>query len=212
MQAGNRGVTIRAVLFDFGGVLADEGFRNGLIALAREQNLDPDAMVRDGMHAVYDSGFVLGKGTAADFWAMLRERTGLAGGDSALTDRILAGFAIRPWMIELVRGLRRDGLVPGILSDQTHWLDALDARSHFFEAFDHVYNSFHLGKGKRDATLFSDVASDLGLAPAAILFVDDDAGNVARAQAMGLQTIRFLNRPDFESRLQAKLGRRVVSG
>jgi hypothetical protein len=33
---------IRAVLFDFGGVLAEEGFRNGLLQLAVEQGLSED--------------------------------------------------------------------------------------------------------------------------------------------------------------------------
>lgn len=205
-QAGDRRVIVRAVLFDFGGVLAEEGFRNGLIGLAREQDLDPEAMTREGMRAVYDSGFVLGRGSAAEFWAMLRARTGLAGGDDALTARILSGFVLRPWMIELVARLRAQGYVTGILSDQTHWLDELDGRDHFFTAFDRVYNSYHLGKGKRDPTLFGDVARDLALSPAAILFVDDDAGNVARAEAQGLQTIWFIDRRGFESRLQKMLG------
>jgi putative hydrolase of the HAD superfamily len=58
---------IRAVLFDFGGVLAEEGFRNGLQSLAKEQGLDVKALPKAGMHAVYDSGFVLGRATVTDF-------------------------------------------------------------------------------------------------------------------------------------------------
>ena len=34
---------IKTVIFDFGGVLAEEGFREGLLAIARENGLDPDA-------------------------------------------------------------------------------------------------------------------------------------------------------------------------
>lgn len=68
---------IKAILFDYGGVLAEEGFRNGLLGLAKEQGLDIAAMPAAAMHAVYDSGFVLGTGRAEDFWAWLRERTGL---------------------------------------------------------------------------------------------------------------------------------------
>ena len=64
--------SIRAVLFDFGGVIAEEGFRDGLIALAKAQGLDAVDLHAAGIQAVYDSGFVLGRGTAADFWALLR--------------------------------------------------------------------------------------------------------------------------------------------
>ena len=68
---------IRAVLFDFGGVLAEEGFSEGLEAIGREQRLPVGDMTQAGMHAVYDSGYVTGEGSEADFWALLRERTGL---------------------------------------------------------------------------------------------------------------------------------------
>jgi putative hydrolase of the HAD superfamily len=199
------GSSIKAVLFDFGGVLAEEGFRNGLRALAQEQGLDVEHMPEQGMRAVYDSGFVLGQGTATDFWALLRQRTGLVGDDELLSEHILRGFVLRPWMIELVQRLHERGYITGILSDQTHWLDDLDARASFKHVFDRVYNSYYLGKGKRDPSLFADVAADVGLTPSAILFVDDDAGNVARAQAAGLQAIQYIDRADFEAALEMAL-------
>jgi len=102
---------IRAVLFDFGGVLADEGFGHGLEALASEQGLAVQDMVLEGMRAVYDSGFVLGTGTESDFWALMRRRTGLQGDDADLTARILDGFVVRPWMLGLVRRLRSRGFL-----------------------------------------------------------------------------------------------------
>jgi putative hydrolase of the HAD superfamily len=108
-------------------------------------------------------------------------------------------------MIEMVQQLHERGYVTGILSDQTHWLDDLDARAPFQHVFDRVYNSYYLGKGKRDPSLFSDVAADLGLPAPAILFVDDDAGNVARAQASGLQAIQYLDRADFMMELEMAL-------
>jgi putative hydrolase of the HAD superfamily len=187
------GPNIRAVLFDFGGVLAEEGFRNGLIALARAQGLDAKRLHAQGMQAVYDSGFVLGRGTAADFWALMRQRGGLRGEEAVLTQQILAGFLPRPRIIELVHRLRARGYLTAILSDQTHWLDELDARHHFKAAFDRVYNSYYLGKGKRDPSLFAEVAADLTLPPAALLFVDDDMGNVQRAREAGYQGLLFVD-------------------
>jgi len=193
---------ISVVLFDYGGVLADEGFRDGLVALAKEQDLDVTAMPAEGMKAVYDSGFVLGRGTAADFWALMRERTGLQGDDDVLTDRILSGFVIRPWMIERVQQLHEQGYVTGILSDQTDWLDRLNKKYPFFDAFDHVFNSYYRGKGKQDPSLFSDVATELGMSPDEILFIDDDVGNVARARDMGMQVLRYVDKESFLQQLK----------
>lgn len=58
---------IRAVLFDFGGVLATEGFREGLAAVARSQGLDPDEFFRIAREAVYESGYITGRGDEGDF-------------------------------------------------------------------------------------------------------------------------------------------------
>ena len=196
---------IKAILFDYGGVLADEGFRNGLKALAREQGLDVSQMPQQGMRAVYDSGFVLGRGTAADFWALLRQRTGLQGENETLTQRILEGFEIRPWMLELVTSLKARGYVTGILSDQTDWLDRLDQRDPFYSRFDHIFNSFYLGKGKQDPTLFLDVATKLSLEPVEILLIDDDSGNIQRARSSGYQGLHYINQQQFLTELEKVL-------
>ena len=201
--------SIQALLFDFGGVLAEEGFRNGLVAMATEQGLDVTAMPGEGMRAVYDSGFVLGRGSVAEFWTLLRQRTGLTGDDDALTETILSGFIIRPSMIMLVRQLRAANYVTGILSDQTYWLDSLDEIYHFYTVFDRVYNSYYLGKGKQDPALFSEVASDLGMTPSEILLVDDDPGNVQRARSAGWHAICYVDQQSLVAEM-ASLGIRSM--
>lgn len=185
---------IKAVLLDYGGVIADEGFQDGLRAMAREQGLDPEVMMNVARDAVYDSGFVLGQGSEQAFWAMMREGSGLGGSDEALTQRVLEGFVLRPWMIERVEQWRAQGLITAILSDQTHWLDRLDERDHFFGYFDHVFNSYHMGRGKRDPGLFFDIAEQLALAPAEILFVDDMKSNTTRARDAGWQAIHYVDK------------------
>lgn len=189
--------SIKAVLLDYGGVIAEEGFRNGLIAMAREQRLDDHAMLNVARQAVYESGFVTGRGTETAFWESMREGTGLRGSDPELTKRILDGFILRPWMIEQVRQWRAQGYITGILSDQTHWLDWLNERDHFFDCFDHIFNSYHMGKGKRDPSLFHDITEQLKLAPGEILFVDDIRNNVERARAAGWQTIHYVDKASF---------------
>ena len=197
--------SITAILFDFGGVLAEEGFRNGLQSLASEQHLVVENMPEEGMRAVYDSGFVVGRGTAEDFWALLRQRTGLQGEDNQLTQRILEGFVVRPSMMKVVGELNERGFLTGILSDQTDWLDILDAQYQIYNNFNHIFNSYYLGKGKQDPSLFSDVAAYLNLSPTEILFIDDDAGNVARARDCGYQGLHYINQQQFVTELEKML-------
>lgn len=194
---------IKAVLLDYGGVIAEEGFRGELVAMAREQGLEPKAVLEVARYAVYDSGFVLGSGTEEAFWASMREGSGLRGSDAEMTARVLDAFILRPWLIELVRQWGNQGCITGILSDQTHWLDWLNERDQFFDAFDHVFNSYHMGKGKRDPTLFDDIAGQLALPPAGILFVDDLRSNVERAQAAGWQAVQYVDKASFEVIIEA---------
>ncbi len=185
--------SVRAVLFDFGGVLSEEGFRKGLSAIAREHGLDPAAFHQAAFEVVYASGYVLGQGTESDFWRLLWQKTGLQGDEDTMRQAILTSFVLRPRMLSVVRALRRKGYITAILSDQSDWLDWLDSQQNFFQWFDKVYNSYHLGKGKRDPSVFDDVVGDLGLVPQHVVFVDDDPGNVERARSRGLKTLLFQN-------------------
>ncbi len=203
---------IRAVVFDFGGVLAEEGFRDGLSDLARQQGLDPAAVHAAAYDAIYESGYITGQGTAADFWRILQGKTGIAGDLNTLFHAIAARFALRPRMFSMVRALRSQGYITAVLSDQTEWLDRLDEALHFFQEFDKVYNSFHLGKGKRDPSIFTDVARDLGLAPERVVFIDDNQDNVERAQSQGIKAVLFLNEDQCLKDLETLLGHPITDG
>jgi putative hydrolase of the HAD superfamily len=205
-----RTTELQAVLFDFGGVLAEEGFFNGLRALAETQNLDADMLTKEGRRAVHDSGSLTGHGTESDFWDLLRRRTGLRGSDDALTSIILSHFVLRPWMLRHVQKLRESGYVVAILSDQTDWLERLDRAHGFYSIFDYVFNSYRLGKTKHDETLFDDVITMLGLSPADALFIDDKKGHVRRALSRGLHAVRYESRGEIESLLRRLSHQRAI--
>jgi len=193
------------VLFDYGGVIADEGFQNGLRAMSHEQGINVNTMMNVARSAVYDSGFILGWGSEEQFWNWMREGSGLQGSDTELTKRILEGFILRDWMIDLVQQLKAQGYITGILSDQSHWLDWLNERDQFFRFFDPVFNSYHMGKGKRDPGLFYELSEQLALSPSEILLVDDMKSNVERAQAAGWQAIHYVDKEDFMVRINTLL-------
>ena len=201
---------IRVVLFDFGGVLVEEGFREGLYDLARQQGLNPQAVHQAAYDAIYESGYVLGRGTEDEFWHLLCQKTGLCGDIEPLRQAIAARFALRPLMFTVVRSLRQQGYITAILSDQTDWLDRMDAELHFFQDFDKVYNSYHMGKGKRDPSIFDDVLSDLGCTSRQVVFVDDDPGNVERARSRGLKALVFLNEEQCINDLEHAIGHPIV--
>lgn len=200
---------IDVVLFDFGGVIAEEGWKEGLKVIARANGLDEAAFLQDAIDTVYATGHVLGKAPESLFWDVLREKTGIKETDSQLMDEIFSRFLIRDWMIDLAKKLRAQRITVGILSDQTDMLDKLDQRYHFFRWFDHVFNSYHLGKGKRDPSLFDDVARLLRRSPERILFIDDDPGHVDRAREKGWKSIRYVDRDSFLKEMTRILGEKA---
>ena len=193
---------IQAVLLDFGGVIAEEGFQQGLYAIAELFGLDKKRFFQIANEAVYNSGYVTGRGSENDYWNEVRAHTGIIASDEELRQEILCRFIPRDWMLESVRKIRQQGVVTAILSDQSDWLDQLEARFHFFQYFDAVFNSFHLGKTKRDPTLFSETVQTLHVNAGDALFVDDNIGHIDRAAAAGLQTHHFEDRDDFVKKLK----------
>jgi FMN phosphatase YigB (HAD superfamily) len=197
---------IEVVLFDFGGVIAEDGWKKGLQVIAKTNGLDESKFLQDAMNTIYATGYLLGKAPESRFWSALREKTGIKEDDASITQAIFPRFVIRDWMIDLVKKLKAKQITVGILSDHTDWLDKLNQRYDFFKWFDHVFNSYYLGKGKRDSSLFDDVACTLGRPPESILFIDDDAGHVDRATKKGWKAIRYVDRDSLIDEMEMILG------
>lgn len=192
---------IKAILFDFGGVLADEGFREGLRSIGRKNGLNPDEFFITATELIHKTGYVTALSDEHSYWNILREKTGIAGSDEELRREILGRFTLRTSMLDCAKRLKSSGYVMGVLSDQTNWLDEIEEKNPFFHHFDYVFNSFHLKKSKRDPSLFRDVCTVTGLKPGEVLFVDDNADNIGRAKAEGLKTILFVDVADFGKKI-----------
>lgn len=191
---------ISTLILDFGGVLAEEGFREGMKAIARQRNLHPDSFFSVAEALIHDCGYVTGRTTEHDYWERLRAATGIAGTDAALRSEILNRFVLRPGMLRAVGREKEAGRRTAILSDQTNWLDEIDARTGFGRLFEAVFNSYHLHKSNRDPSLFPDVCAMLGISPGEALFVDDNINNIRNASLSGMKTIHFT---DMEAFLKA---------
>ena len=193
---------IDIVLLDFGGVIAEEGFKQGLTAVARANGVDEGAFVQTAFDIIYSTGYVLGKAPESAFWDALKRETGVRGDDASLRNEIFSRFILRDWMIDLVNKLKANGIKVGILSDQTELLEELDKKYDFFRLFNYVFSSYRLGKGKRDPSLFDDVARAVNVEPDRILFIDDDPGHVNRARQKGWKAMLYIEQAGFQQELE----------
>jgi len=184
-------------LFDYGGVLAEEGFTEGLKAIAFNNGLDQNDFFQQATEIIYACGYVIGRGNEKKFWQQVRKECGVSGSDAELTGEIHSRFILRPGMIEKVKSIKKHGLKAAILSDQTDWLEQLDKRDHFLHEFNPVLNSYYLGKTKRDPDIFGEALQILGLEPWQVIFIDDNTGHIERAAKIGLQTHLFTDETKF---------------
>jgi putative hydrolase of the HAD superfamily len=194
----------QVVLFDYGGVLAEEGFTAGLKAIAVANGLDPDLFFHQATEIIYACNYVIGQATAADFWRLVRRELVITGSDDELSNEILSRFILRRGMMDKVRAIKRQGIRTAILSDQTNWLDLLDRRDNFLLEFEPVINSYFLGRTKRDPATFNEALRILAVRPEQILFVDDNQGHIDRAVKLGLHTHLFTSETVFAEELVAR--------
>jgi len=154
--------SVEVIFFDFGGVVAEEGYRGGLLSIARLNGLDENQFLKRAVELTFNRGFVTGHMDEKSFWQLLRQETGIKGSDATFRSAVLSSFTFRPWMLEWVKKLKSLSVRTAMLSDQTNWLDELNDQYGFFLWFDRIFNSYYLGKSKRDASIFDDVRWKFG--------------------------------------------------
>lgn len=189
---------IETVFFDFGGVLAEEGFHQGLRHIAQERGLDPDTFFETAVERIFATGYLVGAVDEAAWWEDLRQVTGIHGHDALLRNEILPRFTLRPRVLAAVEGLKLLGLRTAILSDQTNWLDELDAALDFFGRFHRVFNSYHVGLHKRDPECFLNALREMDTPAEKALFIDDAQRNVELAASLGLKVLHCRSQDQLE--------------
>lgn len=107
--------------------------------------------------------------------------------------------------VALLRALRRKGIPVFAL---TNWgdehFDIATRHFDFFAEFDRAFVSGKLGLIKPDPAIYAVVERETGIAPGALLFVDDRAENVATAVRRGWRAHQFESWQGWARRLVAE--------
>jgi epoxide hydrolase-like predicted phosphatase len=201
-------MTIRAVVFDIGGVLADcEPMDFGRRAEA-EHGLPPGSLGA-GLEEVWAAG-AIGGITEADVTAALLERSGLTAEqvDALLAEmwRQYLGVA-NTELIEWARALR-PAYRTGILSNS--FVGAREREQALFgfdELVDDLVYSHEVGLSKPDPAIWELTARRLSVEPTEVAFLDDQRRNVEAAREFGFAAVLFENTAQAVADLEALLDR-----
>jgi putative hydrolase of the HAD superfamily len=191
-------VTVRAVIFDFGGVFIDSPF-TALVEAAESRGLDPVAMLGT-VFGPYDDDtdhpwhrLERGEITIAEARDGILELSSVDGGqpiDAFELLLALSGSEVRQEVVEFCRGVRGRGMATGLLTNNARefeefWkpLVPLD------ELFDDIVDSSEVGLRKPDPRIYELALGRLGVDAAEAVFIDDAPGNVVGAERVGLRAV-----------------------
>jgi epoxide hydrolase-like predicted phosphatase len=178
---------IKAVLFDFGGVLSEAGGRGTIRrAFGEAYGLDRDVMDVDDLYQKMWRGQI----TDEDFLAEVSRRNP---GTPVLTAEQfrshLDKFKRSEPVYDLVERLRAAGIKTAILSN-VFGIGVGPIRSGgFYEGFDPVLLSCDTGLAKPEKEFYKMAIERLGAKPEEIIFIDDQEVCLEPAKKMGMHVI-----------------------
>jgi putative hydrolase of the HAD superfamily len=181
---------VRAVIFDFGGVLCFHPSEDRFARIADLFGIStPDLLRLFWANRIdYDAGLV----DSGTYWTQIAEAAGKPIDATLLAT--LVQYEIELWnnydqrILRWAAHLRSTGIRTAILSNLPRVLgEALRATPGFLDPFDHVTFSYELKIVKPEAGIYRDALRGVRVPPSEILFLDDKIENVAGARALGLQ-------------------------
>lgn len=181
---------IKAVLFDFGGVLTESG-RSGFIGdtVAELYGLQPERVDITREHADLRRGV----GTADEFFAKLNKKYGGHITKEMFIEKTSESYSPSPEVYKLAESLRAHGVRTGILSNIFAMnADVLRAQGSY-DGFDPIILSCDVGYAKPDQEFYDIAVKRLGVEPSEILFIDDQQKCLTPARAMGMKVVPAMN-------------------
>lgn len=197
---------MKAIVFDFGNVVAFFDHYKTLNRLAVHTHQTPEQMYRAYLETDLEDAYDSGRITTAEFLARFRAACALRCGDEVAAEAITDIFEPNRDVCELVPLLRPRYRV--LLGSNTNELHSRHFRRQFAEVFAHfdaLVLSHEVGLRKPRAEFFEHCRQLAGCAAEECVFVDDLAANVEGARACGLRGVVY-GRGDDIRRLLAEAG------
>lgn len=208
---------VKAVIWDFGGVLTsspfeafnrlenDKGLPKDFIRKINATNPDTNAW------ALFERSEI----SIEEFDAKFAEEAEALGGNIRGREVIdvIAGD-VRPEMVEALRrckerfkvGCITNNVSAGEGAGMARTADKAAAVQEVMALFDHIIESSKAGVRKPDPRIYEMACKELGVSPADCVYLDDLGINLKPAKALGMRTIKVLDAASALEELEAAVG------
>ncbi len=202
---------IRAVLWDFGGVITTSPFE-AFARYERETGL-PDRFIRT-LNATnhHDNAWARLERNDVDMdeFCALYETEAAAAGHPLDARGVLACLSgdVRPEMVAALRAIRANGLKQACLTNNFTSMDQGDGnvRTPILDLFDVIVESSRIGVRKPEPAFYTTACDQLGIEPAEAVMLDDLGVNLKPARELGVRTIKVVDPADALRELEEAVG------
>lgn len=199
-------MTRDGLLIDFGGVLTSNVFES-FAEFCRDEGLAPEAVrdlfMRDPAAREALGGLETGHVSEREFEVAFAALLGVEPAEG-LIGRLFARMQPDERMFDGVAAAKRAGIRTGLVSNS--WGEEGYDRTRFAELFDVLVISGEIGIRKPAPEIYALAAERLGREPERCVFVDDLAGNLKPARAIGMATVLHRDAETTLSELEQHLG------
>ena len=198
-------MSIRAVLFDLGGVIVRTDYQAPRQHLAERLGMEYDDLVKIVFDS--DSGYQASIGAIPPeaHWASVIKRLKRPASElEAIRHDFFAGDIIDRTLLDFLRSLRgkyKTGLISNAWGDLREYLQ----REKIEDAFDHMIISAEVGAVKPEAKIYQIALEQVGVKPKEMVFVDDFAVNIEGCEKVGIKGILFKDPDSALKQLKALL-------
>jgi putative hydrolase of the HAD superfamily len=197
---------IRAVFFDFGGVILRTEYQAPRQYLAERLNMEYDDLVRLVFESETSRKASIGTLTADEHWAALMKRLNRPASDAQkIHDEFFGGDVLDYELIQLIRALRGRSYKTGMISNAWDDLRQYIARQKFDDAFDDITISAEVGVVKPEAKIYHAALEQVQVQAGEAVFVDDFQVNIEGCEKVGMQGILFKDPDQVKQKLKALL-------
>jgi putative hydrolase of the HAD superfamily len=198
-------ISDRVVVFDYGEVISrspSDRDRADLLetaGVAAEAFWDPYWAHRDGL----DQGTT----SIREYWKLVAEDLGITWSESTIHELWIADFtgwlSVNPGTFDVLSDLHAGGTRIALLSNAGFDFASPFRFSPMAQFFERMFISAELSKLKPNADIYLEVANELGITPAQMVFIDNKQVNVDGAEALGITGHLFVGHAELRSFLES---------
>jgi putative hydrolase of the HAD superfamily len=195
----------RVVVFDYGEVISrspSERAKADLLAVA-----DVDADEFWPPYWAHRDGLDRGTTSIREYWNLVAADVGITWSESRIHELWVADFtgwlSVEPGTFDLLAALYEGGTRLALLSNAGFDFGSPFRFAPVARFFERVFVSAEMGMLKPDAEIYLEVAKQLGITPAEMVFIDNKQPNVDGARALGITAHLFVGVDELRAFLES---------